>query len=187
MTQDRREFTVKVAAGKGPVYNTTRMWAALEAVEGAVGEVSPSEATGVHEYVIVKHGTGSLSRPTVAEAMAAVERNGFYPASVAITFTQLFGEIHKATWVKVSTWDAHFGRHVKVEVMYGSEVEVNGLYTLLQNAVTAATRDDHAVAAGDGRRRSTWVTLTTHPLIVTVVGGVIAAAIIAWVGLNGAK
>ncbi|MCX6399224.1 MAG: hypothetical protein NTX33_04735 [Propionibacteriales bacterium] len=184
MRQDSRDFTVKVAPDDSPVWDRTKLWRALDALEKSVYAAGPEGGRGVHETVRIDHATGNYTRPNVEQAKETAELHGYHVSRVGVEFQLQADGYSKPTWVKASTWDAYFGRHLKVEVMYGTELEVNGTYTMVREAVEAATRDAIVVAKSANKQvsvHSAWVVLTTHPMIVTIVGTVIAALILAFV------
>lgn len=198
MGSDERKFTVEIG-GDEP-----RFWRAVQAIEVAALEAAQQHGHACAISVTIDHDTGSFTRGLVADAKATAERNGFTPENLWMTIYQgvtadvtptegvepMFDPRYLA-WIRANAAAAL--SRFPVVVIRGNEVEVNGVFTMLQNAVASALHvpaplpgDDVATVAVPRPVwwRRWWTAATTHPMIVTVVGGLIVAGVLAWAGLD---
>lgn len=189
MSRDERTFKVEIDNDE------PRFWRAVQAVETAGLEAARQFDHACLIVVRIHHSTGKFTRNSVAEAKETAERNGFTPG-------HLWFEIYKEQrtpdgpteyepWIQINQKMVLNG--FTVAVVLGTEVEVNGVFTMLQTAVSAAL---HVPAPTPGEPAATvaplpdvwwkrcWTVATTHPMIVTIVGGLIVAGLIAWAGLS---
>ncbi|MBB5982452.1 hypothetical protein [Kribbella solani] len=183
MGQDMRHFEVEVGDD-----DPERLWIVLAATEAAALEAAKQYRHNVDIAVSGEHTTGKLFRDSAAEAKETMDRYGFRPGTVRLYIRQVKEE-RALPWVEAGKYV--YDNKVKVQVLNGTEVEVNGVFTLLQNAVQAALQLDKSSTAVPvvasqrlSLQRRAWRLATTHPLIVTVVGGVAAVVIAAWLGFG---
>lgn len=194
VAHDIRQFSVQLDG------DYEQFWRVLEAIEAAAANVQHPENVSIDFWISVTHATGTYNRESVHEAQSVVERNGF-------ELRRIWLYVMKKEWAKdghdrasdpvIHDWiQVHSSRQLRgldISVEHGSEVEVNGMFSMLQSAVTAALqlpeqKPDPLRSTIHPPRRTwwsrTWQAATTHPMAVTIVGGLIVVAIATWLGLG---
>ncbi|MDT5017027.1 MAG: hypothetical protein QOD39_3187 [Mycobacterium sp.] len=197
MDQDSRWFEIVL-----PKDDDSDLWPVLAALESASLEAARQFGYKIFVEAEGRHGTGKISRDSVAELESALARNGFKPIGIKVHIKHLnFGvgpdESYWRTggfqWVDIAyPWgypvaDEDFG--IRVDIGRGAEVEVNGVFTMLQNAAQAAlhtrpTSEPVSVVTPPPPVKVSWSVrqwrrFTTHPMWVQIIGGVIASALFA--------
>jgi hypothetical protein len=210
MATDVRSFIVDTV-------DDAHLWAVLAAVETAshntespggrradeddsecVKHVGATRRTiGIETSISVRHASGWFSRASVGAARSTAERNGSEPSVILMSVdeTHEFFDREDASpdhwsedWIKCDYRAAT--RQLEVEVKYGTEVEVNGVFNILKDAVNSATRAradamGSGVVAVDDANPGTamkltlaakppwWRRLRDHPWFVGIATGVI--------------
>lgn len=106
-----------------------QVWRVFDAIEQTGVEAAPE---GFEPVVTVEHSTGSYTKRSVDDAKRIADRSGFRIRRLDLTFW----DDEAAQWV-TSEWRWSRGK-LLVEVKRGTEVEVNGVYSMLHDAAKAA-------------------------------------------------
>lgn len=176
--RDVRKFDIQMK-------DRPQFWRVLAAIERALAEAAAQQGITLEGEIRIGHSTGEYYRDSVAEAKAVADRNGFLP-------TGLWWNVRRSSdrpsdsrpggspgaWVRVTQ---SYRDPIEVEVLKGSEVEVNGVFTLLQNSAASAL---NVPEPGPGTAVSTvtpsqslWQRVVNHPWMVTVGGGFVLLAL----------
>lgn len=156
-------------------------WRVLRAVEDTALHAAAQHGFETHVSMLVRHSGGQYRRASVAESKAAAERNGFLPEEMFLEVERRNraedGYYDDETWVEARLWSRNSARLV-VSVEGNQEVEVNGVFAMIESAVTQAKRTS-AASGKDAVPASRWRRVLNHPYSVQILGGAGAAAVVA--------
>lgn len=160
-------------------------WRVFRAVEEVAADVAAQQGLKTQVSVSVRHTSGDYTRSTVTEAKAVTDRNGYVPVEIQFEVYRLNTDAWDAPypWVSAHLYNGA-NRLLKVAVEGRNELEVNGAFTLIENAVNQAKKrpaKTRAVHGDDGSLapKSRWSRLLNHPYSVQIIGGASATFVAA--------
>jgi hypothetical protein len=124
-------------------------WRVFQAVEDVARDAATQQGMTLAATMNVKHSGGEFHRDTVAEAKAVVDRNGFKPWEMWLYMKRVSSRtVHSGQvldpWVSANLLSGT-NRVIQVAAQGENEVEVNGVFVLLQAAVEQVKDPDKAV------------------------------------------
>lgn len=161
-------------------------WRVLQAVEETALDIAKKHEYPPSLWVRVQHGSGHYSRRSVAEAKAVADRNGWSPSTIDLDVNREFRDptmphmSYPDSWV-TGRLGSGPNRQIEVEVTGTSEVDVNGVFSLLESAVNKAKRSstDGSATHHASAVVRWWHWLLNHPLPVQILGGAGAVGLVA--------
>lgn len=186
MAFDSRMFEVEIHGDQ------QRLWAVLEAVESTFLDVALEKGWTLSYKVEINHSTGEFHRDTVTAAKAVAERNGFEPTTVWIDVSardSAAPDSWDKRWIDIHASDPM--SRLPVRVRHGSEVDVNGVYTVLKEAADAIPMPPPdpdpvyvPVAAPPAEPQPRWKQILHNAWLVgigvTVIGTVLGTLLVLW-------
>jgi hypothetical protein len=126
-------------------------WRVFQAVEDVARDAAAQQGLTLASTMNVNHSSGEFHRATVAEAKAVVDRNGYKPWEMWLYTKCVTAAADSTTqvldpWVSANLLNGS-NRVIAVSAQGDNEVEVNGVFALLEAAVDRA-KDPGNVAIG---------------------------------------
>lgn len=117
-------------------------WRVFQAVEDTVRYVAEQQGVEIAGSMNVKHSAGEFHRDTVADARNVVERNGFQAWEMELNIKRIPADERRLVnvlgpWVSAQLLSGT-NRVISVSAQGDSEVEVNGVFALVESAVNQA-------------------------------------------------
>lgn len=169
--------------------NDAQRWRVLQAVEDTALHAATQHNLDTQVVAHVQHGGGQYLRANIVEAKSAAERSGFVANDISLDIDRLEpeadGYVYNKSWVKAHLMSGT-NRVIEVSVEGDNEVEVNGVFAMIESAVRQALQTP-APASGVSAAApaSWWGRALNHPYSVQILGGagataLVAAAVAAW-------
>lgn len=128
-------------------------WRVFRAVEDTVRYLAEQQGVEIAGRMNVKHSGGEFHRDTVADAQNVVDRHGFRAWEMWLDIERVSADEKRlvktpAPWVSVHLLSGT-NRVISVSARGDSEVEVNGVFALVESAVNQARRLSPSPGADD--------------------------------------